>query len=442
MEEIGVELWLVVERLAKKSPSSLVKEFCYRTNEHPPHPLPAASAPTAAKTALKATAAYRSVTERYAEAVTTFGAGYNLKTVRNNLANAPELRGGLRTADSATEQSVLSLVKGPAERALAAASPRLATDELRFPAVWAALGQCLVGCSLSPEELAAEIERIVVRPNVVPARWWTDDERGQSAVYALTRVGMVKDPPTMELHYEVKASSSVLVKGRRVIHLEEDIHSSTQPAALALVGRRLAQSHGFLFRGASSASAASSPQRKDSMENSILRKTSADAEILKWLTKLHQLVKFGRVSTPSKHGSGILSGIHGGGSNPLGGVGGFGGGGTASGGASGSSSLANTATFTRPPFPTAAERERQQQQKAAEEDEGPQEADIGLLYRDPEAAMRNVDLNKADDYTVKEFKAKMTEGFESNVVKPGDPGYKYDVRVETKTTGASEWDSD
>ena len=50
--------------------------------------------------------------------------------------------------------------------------------------------------------------------------------------------------------------------------------------------------------------------------------------------------------------------------------------------------------------------------------------------------------SEADDYTVKEFKAKMTEGFESNVVKPGDPGYKYDVRVETKTTGASEWDSD
>jgi centrosomal protein CEP19 len=69
-------------------------------------------------------------------------------------------------------------------------------------------------------------------------------------------------------------------------------------------------------------------------------------------------------------------------------------------------------------------------------------ADLGLLYRDPDAALDNVDLQDADDFTVKEFKARMNEKFEKNVVKPGDPGYKYDKRVVVKPTAKSEWDDD
>ncbi len=69
-------------------------------------------------------------------------------------------------------------------------------------------------------------------------------------------------------------------------------------------------------------------------------------------------------------------------------------------------------------------------------------ADLGLLYRDPEAALANVDLQDADDFTVKEFKARMNEKFEKNIVKPGDPGYAYDKRVIVKPTAKSEWDDD
>lgn len=69
-----------------------------------------------------------------------------------------------------------------------------------------------------------------------------------------------------------------------------------------------------------------------------------------------------------------------------------------------------------------------------------QKADLGLLYRDPEAALKNVDLQSADDVVVKEFKDKMNEKFESNAIKPGDPGYKYDLRKEFKPTAKSEWD--
>ncbi|ESL09740.1 hypothetical protein TRSC58_02536 [Trypanosoma rangeli SC58] len=67
-------------------------------------------------------------------------------------------------------------------------------------------------------------------------------------------------------------------------------------------------------------------------------------------------------------------------------------------------------------------------------------ADVGLLYRDPEAALDNVDLNDADDVTLQEFKAKMEERFLENVLRPGDLGYEYDKRVEVKPTQRSEWD--
>ena len=74
---------------------------------------------------------------------------------------------------------------------------------------------------------------------------------------------------------------------------------------------------------------------------------------------------------------------------------------------------------------------------------GGNKADLGLLYRDPEAALNDVDLQDADDLTVKEFKAKMSEKFDANVVKPGDPGYQYDKRVTVpKATKKSDWDDD
>lgn len=70
----------------------------------------------------------------------------------------------------------------------------------------------------------------------------------------------------------------------------------------------------------------------------------------------------------------------------------------------------------------------------------PQAADLCLLYRDPEAALENVDLNGADNDTVKEFKDVMDIKFNANVVKPGDPGYEYDKRVSVKPVSRSEWD--
>ena len=68
--------------------------------------------------------------------------------------------------------------------------------------------------------------------------------------------------------------------------------------------------------------------------------------------------------------------------------------------------------------------------------------DIGLLYRDPEAAMRNVDLQDVDMATLDEYKARMDEQFAAKVLRPGQEGYEYDKRVDFKPTEASVWDSD
>jgi hypothetical protein len=73
---------------------------------------------------------------------------------------------------------------------------------------------------------------------------------------------------------------------------------------------------------------------------------------------------------------------------------------------------------------------------------GGQKADLGLLYRDREAALRDVDLQQADDVTIAEFKSAMDETYNKIKLKPGDPGYKYDVRKTFQPKAKSEWDDD
>ncbi|CCW66124.1 unnamed protein product [Phytomonas sp. Hart1] len=70
----------------------------------------------------------------------------------------------------------------------------------------------------------------------------------------------------------------------------------------------------------------------------------------------------------------------------------------------------------------------------------PQKADLGLLYRDPTKALEDVDLNDADELTTKEFKEFMNKDFQKVAIKPGDPGYIYDKRVNVNPTKDSAWD--
>ncbi|KAG5494975.1 hypothetical protein JKF63_02027 [Porcisia hertigi] len=100
-----------------------------------------------------------------------------------------------------------------------------------------------------------------------------------------------------------------------------------------------------------------------------------------------------------------------------------------------------TPTFTAAPPPTMMDAPSPSTHTARKGE--PQKADLSLLYRNPDAALENVDLNDADDITLREFKEVMNERFNANVVKPGDPGYVYDKRVEvSKPVQSSEWDDD
>lgn len=71
-----------------------------------------------------------------------------------------------------------------------------------------------------------------------------------------------------------------------------------------------------------------------------------------------------------------------------------------------------------------------------------QKASIAKLYTDPENALKDVDLQDADDVTVQEYKDKMDERFKEKLLRPGDEGYEYDKRVEVNPTEKSEWDDD
>lgn len=50
------------------------------------------------------------------------------------------------------------------------------------------------------------------------------------------------------------------------------------------------------------------------------------------------------------------------------------------------------------------------------------------------------DLNKVSEEELKLAKSLMNKDFERNQIRPGDPGYVYDKRVQFKPTQKSNWD--
>eukprot|EP00276_Gloeochaete_wittrockiana_P005429 CAMPEP_0184646884 /NCGR_PEP_ID=MMETSP0308-20130426/3676_1 /TAXON_ID=38269 /ORGANISM="Gloeochaete witrockiana, Strain SAG 46.84" /LENGTH=212 /DNA_ID=CAMNT_0027077329 /DNA_START=132 /DNA_END=770 /DNA_ORIENTATION=+ len=50
------------------------------------------------------------------------------------------------------------------------------------------------------------------------------------------------------------------------------------------------------------------------------------------------------------------------------------------------------------------------------------------------------DLNKVEEHDLKRFKQLMEVDFERNRLKPGDPGFKYDVECDFNPTENNEWD--
>lgn len=56
-----------------------------------------------------------------------------------------------------------------------------------------------------------------------------------------------------------------------------------------------------------------------------------------------------------------------------------------------------------------------------------------------------IDLSKvaqSDQTVYLKYKTQMNREFESNVIKPGDPNYQYDMRVEIEATEPCDWDDE
>ena len=54
----------------------------------------------------------------------------------------------------------------------------------------------------------------------------------------------------------------------------------------------------------------------------------------------------------------------------------------------------------------------------------------------------NFNLNKLSTEELKKHKDRMEVGFKKNVLKPGDPGFKYDSRQDFDPQESNDWDMD
>lgn len=217
---------------------------------------------------------------------------------------------------------------------------------------------------------------------LIPRQWWCAES---SSIAHVRRVGIKGAPPTLLIEYERPAG----VLHVRRIHLCPHLRENTPTAQLA---RRLATTHASLLTEAQFQSLLIRCQR-------LMRQSPATPSPLAATTS--PLPAVGLNAAPAVPAA----------------------------------PLSATASFSAATTTSA--------DAAAGRSAKPQKADLGLLYRDPDAALQNVDLNDADDVTLREFKEVMNEKFNENVVKPGDPGYVYDKRLEvTMPVVKSEWDDD
>lgn len=56
--------------------------------------------------------------------------------------------------------------------------------------------------------------------------------------------------------------------------------------------------------------------------------------------------------------------------------------------------------------------------------------------------LHEIDLNRCSDELNQKAKAIMSQEFESKRLKPGDPDFVYDKRIDFEPTESNEWDED
>ncbi|EAN88041.1 hypothetical protein C3747_167g26 [Trypanosoma cruzi] len=236
--------------------------------------------------------------------------------------------------------------------------------------------------TVTVEELVDDLIERPVLDALTPSQWWTFDTDGNGSV-SLNIIGLRARPAQIDILYTRSEK-----KWRCRIHLDGILHETGPTAPIA---RRLARTHGALL---------SEERFRTCLVHlqSLMKHAVEDGDIGHSSNSTMKDCHYGR-EYPQKQQQKEQA-----------------------------SALASAIELDR-------RRDRTQKPLNALN-----KADVGLLYRDPEAALDNVDLNDADDVTLQEFKAKMEEKFLEKVVRPGDSGYEYDKRVEVKPTERSEWD--
>lgn len=242
------------------------------------------------------------------------------------------------------------------------------------------------GCvSISADELASDLIERPVLDSFTPSRWWESDNTAPSSslkdeLVAVKSIGLRVQPVEILIFYTYNGRPR-----RRFIPLDGLLHENSPIAPLL---RRLVRSHGMLV---------------------------SESQLRSYLQRLQELMR----KSVESHASTVKP------EGPLQPQFDW----KQQIGYSDNASAAHN---------TGEEEQHMTSAKTVEPEVN--KADVGLLYRDPEAALKNVDLNDADDITLQEFKAKMNEGFMQNALRPGDPGYVYDKRLDVNPTERSEWD--
>ncbi|CCW63036.1 unnamed protein product [Phytomonas sp. EM1] len=232
---------------------------------------------------------------------------------------------------------------------------------------------------LSAQDLTQRIVNDLLVKSMISPRWWREDHatrRGAGEVVKVTKVALRLSPLEIAIQY----SRPPWTMRSRKIHLESVLSLEGPTTHIA---RRLAKSHDSL------------------LDEKVFQRL---------LTKLqHLAAQLERVQEKSK---GAVSGV----------------------------TDAFDALESVPPALPAKMESSDSLVPNSTMNQKPQKADLGLLYRDPNEALHNVDLNDADELTTNEFKEFMNKEFQKVAIKPGDPGYTYDKRVEVNPTKESTWD--
>lgn len=379
VSDIGADLWALVHHLYTNHGRKAFRELCLRTGT-PISPEDAALG-TVSMDRLKDTAWYHAICLRYQHQQDVIKVQHRSRFEEIEEMTQMLYPKGCSLSDYAEAvQSCVSMLTFTIPDSVITSFLQK-QDELRAETT---------SYSVTGEELVDDM-KLLVQESVFPRQWWRHAApvgSSSTAQVKVSRIGLRCQPPEILVEY-VSASEGDTKRCRR-IHLPRSVLDMHQP--VGPIARRLALAHGMLISETEFQRLLLDIQRIDQRQREEKAAALGDSDS----PGMRDTTKVSREVSPNTGAAEL---------------------GTK---ASGPSESGKSTTHSK----------------------APQAADLCLLYRDPEAALENVDLNHADDDTVKEFKDVMDIKFNENAIKPGDEGYVYDKRVAVNPSEKSEWDDD